>query len=200
MFAHVTGPIAGLSFDAAGNVYVASDTTIQEITATGAVGSTLAGTSGTHGSADGQGPAAQFGCYVYPLGAGYFGFVGAVAIATLPSGTPYVTDYCHSTIRAVTATGDVTTFAGAAGATGTTDQTGVNARFFNASGVVADAGGNLYIADYYNGLIRKISATSGAVSTYAGSGTAPAISMARQRRRRSNTRSALLPTPPAISM
>jgi sugar lactone lactonase YvrE len=168
LFAHVTGPIAGLSFDAAENVYVASDTTIQEISATGAVGSTLAGTSGTHGSADGQGPAAQFGCYVYPFGAGYFGFVGAVAIATLPSGISYVTDYCNSTIRAVTATGDVTTFAGAAGATGTTDQTGVNARFFNASGVVADAGGNLYIADYYNGLIRRISTTSGAVSTYAG--------------------------------
>jgi sugar lactone lactonase YvrE len=168
LFANLTGAIAGLSFDAAENVNVANDTTIEQVNAAGTAVSTLAGTSAAPGSTDGQGAAARFGCLVYPAGDDLFGSVGAVAIATSPSGTSYVTDYCHSTIRAVTASGDVTTFAGAVNVTGTTDQPGVNARFFSPSGVVADAGGNLYVADYCNGLIRKISTTTGVVSTYAG--------------------------------
>jgi streptogramin lyase len=168
LFANITGPIAGLSFDAAGNVNVANDTTIQQVTAAGTAVSTLAGTSSMPGSADGQGAAARFGCLIYPFGDDLLGSVGAVSIATLPSGISYVTDYCHSTIRAVTAAGNVTTFAGAADVTGAIDQPGVNARFFSPSAVVADAGGNLYVADYYNGLIRKISTTTGVVGTYAG--------------------------------
>ena len=169
LFANTPGPIAGLSFDAAGNVYVASDTTIQVVSAAGTAVSTLAGTLGVPGSADGQGAAAQFGCVNFPYGADYTGYVGAVGIATLPSGTSYIADYCHSTIREATATGNVTTFAGATDVTGSTDQTGVNARFFIPAGVVADAGGNnLYVADYYNGTIRKVSTITGAVSTYAG--------------------------------
>jgi sugar lactone lactonase YvrE len=167
LFANIPGTVAGLSFDAAENVYVASDTSILQVNAAGTAVSSLAGLSAGPGSADGQGAAAHFGCAVYPFGAGYLGLVGAVSITTAPSGTLYVTDYCNSTIRAVTPAGDVTTFAGAAHVTGATDQTGVNARFFDPSGVVADGTGNLYVADYYNGLIRKISMT-GAVSTYAG--------------------------------
>jgi DNA-binding beta-propeller fold protein YncE len=45
--------------------------------------------------------------------------------------------------------------------------TGTSARFWGPTAVVADAVGNLYVADYLNGAIRKVTPT-GAVSTYAG--------------------------------
>jgi len=161
-----TGPIAGLSFDAAQNIYVANDTTIEEVTA-GPVISTLAGTSGVHGSADGQGPAAEFGCVPFYFGANLIGTTGATAIATLPSGTSYVADYCHNTIRKVTSSGAVTTFAGAAGVIGAKDGTGQAALFFQPAGLVLDPSGNLFVADYYNALIRKIT-PAGVVTTVAG--------------------------------
>ena len=160
------GPIAGLSFDAAQNIYVANDTTIEEVTA-GPVVSTLAGTAGVHGSADGQGPAAEFGCLPFYYGANLIGTTGATAIATLPSGTSYVADYCHNTIRKVTVTGAVTTFAGVAGVIGASDGTGQAALFFQPAGLVLDASGNLFVADYYNALIRKIT-PAGVVTTVAG--------------------------------
>jgi len=160
------GPIAGLSFDAAQNIYVANDTTIEAVAA-GPVVSTLAGTAGVHGSADGQGPAAEFGCIPFFWGANRIGTTGATAIATLPSGTSYVADYCHNTIRQVTSTGAVTTFAGVAGVIGARDGTGQAALFFQPAGLVLDPSGNLFVADYYNALIRKIT-PAGVVTTVAG--------------------------------
>jgi len=44
-----------------------------------------------------------------------------------------------------------------------------SARLYNPSGVVVDALGNVYIADYYNSCIRKVN-TSGKISTIAGTG------------------------------
>jgi sugar lactone lactonase YvrE len=160
------GPIAGLSFDAAQNIYVANDTTIEEITA-GPVVSTLAGTAGVRGSADGQGAAAEFGCVPFYFGANLIGTTGATAIATLPSGTSYVADYCHNTIRKVTSSGAVTTFAGVAGVIGAQDGTGAAALFFQPAGLVLDPSGNLFVADYYNALIRRIT-PAGVVTTVAG--------------------------------
>jgi sugar lactone lactonase YvrE len=166
VFANINGPIAGLSFDAGLNVFVADDTTIDEVTA-GSVVSTLAGTQGVHGSADGQGPAAQFGCIPFYYGANYIGTTGATAIATLPSGTSYVADFCHNTIRMVTSSGAVTTFAGTANVNGSANGTGSGALFFQPAGIVIDALGNLLVADYSNGMIRKIT-PAGVVTTYAG--------------------------------
>jgi sugar lactone lactonase YvrE len=160
------GPIAGLSFDAAQNIYVANDTTIEQVAA-GPTVSTLAGTAGVRGSADGQGPAAEFGCRPFYFGANFDGTTGATAIATLPSGTSYVADYCHNTIRKVTSSGAVTTFAGTAGVIGAKDGTGQGALFFQPTGLVLDPSGNLYVADYYNALIRKVT-PAGVVTTVAG--------------------------------
>jgi len=160
------GPIAGLSFDTAQNIFVANDTTVEEVSA-GPVVSTLAGTPGMHGSADGQGSAAEFGCIPFYFGANFIGTTGATAIATLPDGTSYVADYCHDTIRKVTSTGAVTTFAGSPGMIGAADGTGQQARLFQPTGLVLDPSGNLYVADYYNALIRKIT-PAGVVTTVAG--------------------------------
>jgi hypothetical protein len=149
----------GIATDAAGNVYV-SDTynaTIRKITAAGVV-STLAGSAGVPGSADGTGNAARF---YLPYG-----------VATDASGNIFVTDQFENTIRKITPGGVVTTLAGTAGTSGYVDATGTSARFYFPQGLSIDANGNLYVAELGNQLIRKVT-PAGVVTTIAGIGNAP---------------------------
>ncbi len=60
--------------------------------------------------------------------------------------------------------GVVTTVAGT-GAVGTNDGPGAQASFYCPWGITADLNGDLYVADCYNRLIRKVTAATGAVST-----------------------------------
>jgi alpha-tubulin suppressor-like RCC1 family protein/sugar lactone lactonase YvrE len=82
----------------------------------------------------------------------------------------YVLDnpYSSSLIKKIDPTGVMTIFAG--GQSGYLDGTGTNARFNYTYGIVADANNNLYVADYNNHRIRKIT-PSGVVTTLAGNGT-----------------------------
>ncbi|MCP5496899.1 MAG: hypothetical protein H7A23_20290 [Leptospiraceae bacterium] len=64
-------------------------------------------------------------------------------------------------------TGAVTTLAGTAGTSGATDGTGTAAQFFEPSGITTD-GTNLYVADRYNDTIRKITISTGVVTTLVG--------------------------------
>src|SRR6267142_1606837 len=140
--------------DSAGNVYVAdtSNSAVRKITAAGVV-TTLAGTPGVTGSADGTGSAARF---YSPFG-----------IAVDSAGNLYVTDLNNHTIRKITPAGVVTTVAGAAGVIGSTDGSGSAARFHYPAGIAVDSVGNVYVADTYNYTIRKIT-SAGSVSTFAG--------------------------------
>jgi sugar lactone lactonase YvrE len=153
---------AGLAVDSAGNVYVADsgNHTIRRISASGLV-TTLAGTAGTFGSADGTGPAAQFGL---PLG-----------VAVDAAGNVYVSDSYFNTIRKITPAGVVTTLAGSAGMAGHADGSGASALFYQPAGIGIDASGNIYVADSGNNTVRKVT-SAGVVSTVAGlagtSGTA----------------------------
>jgi len=79
----------------------------------------------------------------------------------------YVADSQNHRIRKVTPQGVVSTIAGNSG--GFLDGTGTDARFYAPNGVAIDTEGNLYVADYNNHRIRKIS-PEGVVSTFAGSG------------------------------
>ncbi len=137
------------------NLYVADtvNNTIRKIVISSAVVSTLAGTAGPAGSADGTGSAARFN---YPNG-----------IAT--DGTNlYVADTNNNTIRKIViSTRAVTTLAGTAGTYGWTDGTGSAARFCGPCGIATD-GTNLYVADSNNYTIRKIEISTGAVTTLAG--------------------------------
>jgi hypothetical protein len=144
----------GVAVDSGGNVYVADtwNHTIRKITPAGVV-STLAGSAGNYGSTDATGSSAQF---YQPQG-----------VAVDGGGNVYVGDTGNHTIRKVTPGGVVTTLAGLAGNYGSTDGTGTNARFYQPAGVAVDGAGNVYVADYFNSAIRKIT-PAGAVSTLAG--------------------------------
>jgi sugar lactone lactonase YvrE len=106
------------------------------------------------GSFDGPGSAARFR---FPAGA------TRDAVGNL-----YFADMDNHTIRKLTAAGVVTTVAGLAETYGSADGAGGAARFTGPGDVVADAVGNLFVADSYNNTIRKI-APGGIVSTLAGS-------------------------------
>jgi sugar lactone lactonase YvrE len=146
----------GVAVDSLGNIFIADNEndTIRRITPPGVV-TTLAGTAGQIGSADGTGGAAQFS---HPEG-----------VAVDISGNVYVADTWNNTIRKITTAGVVTTLAGTAGQGGSADGTGDAAQLNYPTGVAVDNQGNLYVADAENFKIRKI--TPGrVVSTLAGSG------------------------------
>ena len=144
----------GVAVDGSGNVYVAdrANSTIRKITPAGVV-TTLAGSPMTIGTEDGIGSAARFS---YPRG-----------VAVDGSGNVYVADTNSSTIRKVTSTGVVTTFAGLANTIGTADGTGSAARFRCPEAIAVDGSGNVFVADTMNCTIRKIT-PSRVVTTYAG--------------------------------
>ena len=145
----------GVASDSAGNVYVADsgNHTIRKITPTGAV-STLAGASGKSGTADGTGAAARLN---NPAG-----------IAVDAAGNLFVADTGNSTIRKITPTGAVSTFAGNPASSGSADGVGSAARFDTPWALATDGAGNVYVADSTANTIRRI--TSGAVVTTLASG------------------------------
>jgi len=100
-------------------------------------------------------------------------FYHPVGLASDASGNIYVADEDNNVIRMITPGGAVSTFAGNGSQginTGTV--TAASATFKYPCGVAVDGSGNVYVADSYNNLIRKIS--GGMVSIFAGnvSGTA----------------------------
>jgi hypothetical protein len=147
----------GITCDTSGNIYVADtfNRTIRKIVASTAAVTTLAGLAGSSGSTDGTGSAARFN--------------GPEGVACDTSGNIYVADSINNIIRKIVAsTGVVTTLAGLAGSSGSTDGTGSAARFWSPWGVACDTSGNIYVADASNSIIRKIVASTGVVTTLAG--------------------------------
>jgi sugar lactone lactonase YvrE len=137
------------------NLYVADsgNHTIRKIVIATVEVTTLAGTAGSSGSADGTGTAALFN---NPLG------------VASDVNDVYVADFGNHTIRKIAiATGEVTTFAGTAGSPGSVNGTGTAALFNNPADIASD-GTNLYIADSGNHTIRKIIIATGAATTFAG--------------------------------
>ncbi len=145
----------GVAVDVDGNVYVAdrNNNKIRKITPAGVV-STLAG-SGTEGDAEGSGIDAQFS---RPAG-----------VAVDVDGNVYVADSGNDKIKKITPAGVVTALAGS-NTTGAADGSGTTAQFHFPVGVGVGVDGNVYVADYNNHKIRKIT-SDGTVSTLAGSGT-----------------------------
>jgi kumamolisin len=144
-----------IAVDGSNNLYVADsgNDTIRKITPAGVI-STLAGAAGHAGSTDapsGPGSSARFN---NPQG-----------IAVDGSGNVYVADSGNNTIRKITPAGAVTTLAGLAGTAGYLDATGTAAKFNVPISVAADSSGNVYVADLFNDVIRKVVISTGAVTT-----------------------------------
>ena len=79
----------------------------------------------------------------------------------------YVSLLSDHTIVKITPAGAVTTLAGTSGVAGAVDGTGSDARFNAPQGLAVDAFGTLYLAEFGNSTIRRIS-PAGAVVTLAG--------------------------------
>ena len=105
------------------------------------------------GATDGIGSDARFN---WPIG-----------IAVDPQGDLLVSDFFNHNIRKITPAGGVSTLAGLAGTTGSSDGAGTNARFRNPLRFAVDRSGNAYMTEYNNHTIRKIT-PAGMVSTLAG--------------------------------
>jgi len=150
--AKFSGPTA-VAKDGQGNLYLAdtSNDRVRKITPAGVV-TTFAGSS--QGYADGSDTSAKF---YWPQG-----------IAVDSAGNVFVADTFNHRIRRIDAvTRAVTTFAGA-GLIGIQDGVGTAAWFKFPRGLAFDSSDNLYVADYGNHTIRKIT-PAGVVSTFAGS-------------------------------
>ena len=115
--------------------------------------SLLAG-SDVAGSANGTGAAASFS--------------NVVGMVHDSAGNMFVTDLDNHTIRKITPSGVVSTFAGVEGESGNTDGDTLAARFNNPWGITIDSANNLFVSEVSNHTIRKIT-PAGVVSLFAGS-------------------------------
>jgi IPT/TIG domain/NHL repeat len=151
------GNPSGITKDAAGNLYVAdrNNNRIRKITPDGVV-TTFAGSGSGGAIVNGTGIAA--------------GFYTPYGITSDAAGNLYVGEYSNQAVRKITPAAVVTTIAGN-GTAGNQNGTGTAATFNQPVGLAVDASGNVFIADYINHLIRKIT-PAGVVTTFAGSGTA----------------------------
>jgi sugar lactone lactonase YvrE len=149
-------PLA-LVADGAGTIYVADNgnQVIRSIAIASGMVTTLAGTAGVRGGADGTGAAASFG---NPSG-----------ITIDGKGNLYVADSTNQTIRKIViATGVVTTLAGvtnAAGGADSADSTRHKTLFNDPTALASDGADTLYVADQNNHTIRQIVLSTGIVST-----------------------------------
>jgi len=155
----------GVAIDASGNLYIADDynNVIRKVTAATGIISTVAGNHFAGFTYAGDGGAATAAGLYYPAG-----------VALDASGNLYIADNGNSVIRKVTAaTGIISTVAGnnASGHGYAGDGSAATAsgvELYGPSGVAIDASGNLYIADYRNNVIRKVTVATGIISTVAG--------------------------------
>ena len=151
----------GVCIDLLGNVYISEydGYRVRKITSTGII-TTVAG-DGTVGYS-GDGGLATNAQLAGPCG-----------LAVDAVGNLYIADYFDNCIRKVNASGNITTIAG----TGVAGYNGdgivaTTAQLSNPFGVCVDDSGNVYIGEQGNARVRKITASTGIISTIAGTGTA----------------------------
>jgi gliding motility-associated-like protein len=148
-------------FDKSGNMLIADqqNAVIRKLNVTTGVISTIAGTGSQYHSGDG-GPANMAELY------------GPTGLAIDNTGNIFIAEEYGSTIRKIDAnTGIITTIAGVPGAG--FDYTGdggpaTQATFWQPTDVALDVSGNVYIADWENNVVRKITTALGIINTAVG--------------------------------
>jgi len=157
--AQLTYP-SGIALDAMGNVFIADrdNERVRKVTPAGII-TTIAGRGRSDGFSGDGGPAASAQLN------------NPSRIAVDAAGTLFIADSGNSRIRKVNAAGTITTVAGN-GTSGFSGDGGpaTSARINYPSGIALDAAGSLFIADYYDNRIRKVTPT-GIITTVAGNGT-----------------------------
>jgi len=148
------------AIDSSGNLYIADwgNARIRKVAGNGTI-TTIAG-NGTQGFGGDNNPAVNAKLN-YPIG-----------VAVDGSGNVYIADTYNHRVRKVAANGTITTVAGNGGAGYLGDGGAATAAELNYPfSVTLDAAGNLYIADYGNNRIRKVTVSSGVITTVVGNGT-----------------------------
>jgi RHS repeat-associated protein len=156
---------SAIALDSAGNLYIADtqNDRIRKVTLSTGIITTVAGSGNGSVFFSGDGGAATSASLYYPQG-----------VALDAAGNIYISDGNNQRIRKVTiATGIITTIAG----NGTQGYAGdggpaTSASFYYPQGIAVDGAGNVYIADQSNHRLRKITASTGTITTIAGNGTA----------------------------
>jgi gliding motility-associated-like protein len=146
--AQLKAPYA-VAFDNAGNIYIpdVGNTRIRKIDAAGVI-TTVAGNGTTGYSGDG-GPATNAQLY------------GGWQVQCDASGNLYIGDVLNNCVRKVDNTGTISTYAGIGGNAGYgysgDGGPATAAKITNVESIAIDNGGNIYIADNENYIIRKVS-------------------------------------------
>jgi sugar lactone lactonase YvrE len=152
----------GVAVDASGNVYIADagNNVIRKVS--GGVITTIAG-NGTKGYSGDDGPATSAQLSLLPTSSAISG------VAVSAAGDVYIADYGNNRIRKVSG-GVISTFAGGGSSfTFSKPIPAASAYLMSPSGVAVDAAGDVYLAEYSLGLIRKVS--GGMLSRVAGGGS-----------------------------
>jgi sugar lactone lactonase YvrE len=152
------GYVNAMTCDRAGNIYFSLSGSIRKIDAATGIITTIAGT-GTFGFSGDGGLAINAQIQ------------GASALTVDTFGNIYLTQ--TNRIRKITAaTGIINTIAGTGSLSGNPGDGGpaINATLAGARALTTDNAGNLYFAEYTGNVIRKVTAATGIITRYAGTG------------------------------
>jgi hypothetical protein len=150
-----TSSLGHMTIDANGNVYVLDGPRVCKISPDGEV-TTIFGQY----IYDDQGNPKEIGKWLN----------GADGIAMDKSNTIFISQQNRHMIIRITDEKTITDYAGDNGNNGSDDGPALSSGFNYPKGICMDKSGNIYVADSYNGKIRKISADGKTVSTIAGKG------------------------------
>jgi sugar lactone lactonase YvrE len=167
------GTMGGVTLDATGNIYVTTMNRVRRIDRATGIITTIAGDENGDQQTLGDGGSARSAFLYYPM---------ALAFER-HSGDLFIADYCNQRIRRVSSLSrTIWTYAGASptptgciGGFGGDGGPATQALLNLPTAVAVDDAGNLCVADYGNGRVRRIDATTSVITTIAGGGTTPAF-------------------------
>jgi uncharacterized protein (TIGR03437 family) len=147
-----------IALDRAGNIYFTENQRVRKISTDGTI-RTIAG-NGVNASTGDGGPAISAS------------FITASGLTLDTAGNIYVVDSGSSTVRKVSTTGTIATVAGGGrGSFGGDGGPATAATMSLPTKIALDAAGNIYVTDTNNARVRKVTASTGIMTTIAGTGS-----------------------------